>query len=131
MKKIILTIAIVLGIAMGSFAQNQYGFWFFRPEETKDEGGLFNRNETIDDEELFYFIENWNGGGLFSRGRTLEGMSRDGGTYSLCFPGHNFTTHWNGGSQGHDDDLVPLGGGALLLVGFGAAYALTKRNKKD
>lgn len=107
MKKLILTIAIVLGIAMGSFAQNLYGFWFFRPEETKDESGLFNR------------------------GRTLEGGTRDGGTYTLCFPGHNFTTHWNGGSQGHDDDLVPLGSGALLLMGFGAAYALAKRNKKE
>ena len=63
--------------------------------------------------------------------RNLEGGTRDGGTYTLCFPGHNFTTHWNGGSQGHDDDLVPLGSGALLLMGFGAAYALAKRNKKE
>jgi hypothetical protein len=96
MKKLILTIAIVLGIVMGSFAQNQ-----------QDNGDLFHR------------------------GRTLEGGTRDGGTYTLCFPGHNFTTHWNGGSQGHDDNLLPLGSGALLLMGFGAAYALAKRNKKD
>ena len=70
-------------------------------------------------------------GGLFGRGPVYDGMTRDGGTFSLCLPGHNFTTHWNGGSQGHDDDLVPLGGGALLLMGFGAAYALTKRNRKE
>lgn len=131
MKKLILTIAIVLGIAMGSFAQNLYGFWFFRPEETKDESGLFNRNETIDDEDCLYICQNIDNGGLFHRGRTLDGGTRDGGTYTLCFPGHNFTTHWNGGSQGHDDDLVPLGSGALLLRGFGAAYALAKRNKKE
>jgi len=26
---------------------------------------------------------------------------------------------------------APLGSGALLLMGFGAAYAMSKRNKKD
>ena len=70
-------------------------------------------------------------GGLFGRGPVDDGMTRDGGTFSLCFPGHNFTTNWNGGSQGHDDDLLPLGNSALLLIGFGAAYALSKRKKKD
>ena len=73
-----------------------------------------------------------NNGGLFNRGATNNKGTRDGGTFSLCLPGHNFTTNWNGGSQGHDDDLiVPLGSGALLLVGFGAAYALSKRKKED
>ena len=101
MKKIVLTVAIILGFAMGSYAQ-----------------GLYRDNEVM-------------GGGLFGRGPIYEGMSRDGGTFSLCFPGHNFTTNWNGGSQGHDDELLPLGNGALLLIGFGAAYALSKRKKKD
>ena len=78
----------------------------------------------------FFYYEDPNTG-LFRRGSTIENMSRDGGTFSLCFPGHNFTTNWNGGSQGHDDELLPLGNGALLLVGFGAAYALSKRKKKD
>ena len=96
MKKLVLTAAIILGFAMGSFAQNQQ-----------------------------------DNGGLFQRGPVYDGMSRDGGTYSLCLPGHNFTTHWNGGSQGHDDDLLPLGSGTLLLIGFGAAYALSKRKKED
>ena len=96
MKKLVLTAAIILGFAMGSFAQNQQ-----------------------------------DNGGLFQRGPVYDGMSRDGGTFSLCLPGHNFTTNWNGGSQGHDDDLLPLGNGALLLIGFGAAYALSKRKKKD
>ena len=75
-----------------------------------------------------------NNGGLFGRGpvyEEIDGMTRDGGTFSLCFPGHNFTTNWNGGSQGHDDDLLPLGNGALLLIGFGAAYAISKKKKKD
>ena len=37
------------------------------------------------------------------------------------------------GLPGHGNDTnqpAPLGGGALLLVGFGAAYALKKRSKK-
>ena len=101
MKKIVLTAAIILGFALSSYAQ-----------------GLYQDNEVM-------------GGGLFRRGPVYEGMTRDGGTFSLCLPGHNFITNWNGGSQGHDDDLLPLGNGVLLLIGFGAAYALSKRKKKD
>ena len=103
MKKLFLTAAIILGYAMGSFAQNQ-----------EYNGGLFRRGYCYE----WMIYDEW--------------LSRDGGTFSLCLPGHNFTTNWNGGSQGHDNDLiVPLGNGALLLIGFGAAYAMTKRNKKD
>ena len=104
MKKLVLIAAIILGFALGSYAQ-----------------GLYQDNKVM-------------GGGLFGRGPIYfyEGMTRDGGTFSLCFPGHNFITNWNGGSQGHDDELiVPLGSGALLLMGFGAAYAMSKRKKKD
>lgn len=33
--------------------------------------------------------------------------------------------------HGENDNMdAPLGGGAFLLIGFGAAYALKKRNKK-
>ena len=96
MKKLFLTATILLGYAMGSFAQNQE----------------YN-------------------GGLFRRGAIYGNGMRDGGTFSLCLPGHNFTTNWNGGSQGHDDELLPLGSGTLLLVGFGAAYALSRRKKED
>lgn len=35
------------------------------------------------------------------------------------------STHGDANDQG-----APLGGGALLLIGFGAAYALKKRNEK-
>ena len=102
MKKLFLTAAILLGYAMGSFAQNQ-----------EYNGGLFRRGYCYE----WMIYDEW--------------LSRDGGTFSLCLPGHNFTTNWNGGSHGHDDELLPLGNGALLLIGFGAAYAMTKRNKKD
>jgi hypothetical protein len=114
MKKLVLTATILLGFAMGSFAQ---GFIYQDPNT-----GLFRRGKYTDDERIISY--NW----MLNYGL----MSRDGGTFSLCLPGHNFTTNWNGGSQGHDDDLiVPLGNGALLLIGFGAAYAMTKRKKKD
>ena len=133
MKKIILTAAIILGFAMGSYAQKLF------MDEKEIQNGLFARDNfyylMMSDDEIEYDrIENDNvpQGGLFGLGDLgLFGMSRDGGTFSLCFPGHNFTTNWNGGSQGHDDDLLPLGNGALLLIGFGAAYALSKRKKKD
>ena len=38
----------------------------------------------------------------------------------LMLPGHGET----------DNQTAPLGGGALLLIGFGAAYALKKRNRE-
>ena len=134
MKKLILTAGIILGFAMGSYAQKL----FMNENEIQD--GLFARDNfywMMSDDEIENDkdkIENDNEpqGGLFGLGDLgLFGMSRDGGTFSLCFPGHNFTTNWNGGSQGHDDDLLPLGNGALLLIGFGAAYAMSKRKKKD
>jgi len=134
MKKLILTAAIILGFAMGSYAQKL----FLYGKETQD--GLFWYDNFYiywmmsDDEIENDKIKNDNEpqGGLFGRGDIgLFGMTRDGGTFSLCLPGHNFTTNWNGGSQGHDDELVPLGSAPLLLMGFGAAYALSKRKKKD
>ena len=134
MKKLILTAAIILGFAMGSYAQKLF-------MDEKEIQGDFFRYDNFDfywmmyDDEIEYDkTVNYNEphGGLFGRGDvSLFGMTRDGGTFSLCLPGHNFTTNWNGGSQGHDDDLVPLGSGALLLVGFGAAYAMMKRKKKN
>ena len=112
MKKLFLTAALLIGFAMGTYAQ-------IDPFEEE------NENEVIVFNSLLH--------------RSTQEMSpqfgnygwRDGGTFSLCLPGHNFTTNWNGGSQGHDDDLLPLGSGALLLIGFGAAYAMSKRKKED
>ena len=81
MKKLILTIAIVLGLGTASFAQT-----------------LFNRDGN-DQEEMY--------------------SNRLGGLPVL--PDHD---------QDTDQDAAPLTGGALLLIGFGAAYAMSKRNKK-
>lgn len=63
------------------------------------------------------------GGGLFQRGNTPDNASGDGGN-SPMLPAHGQSTN-----QSANGD-VPLGGGALLLVGFGAAYALAKKKEK-
>ena len=84
MKKLALSLAIVLGMCVGAYAQ----------------GGLFQYGEKSDDNGL----------------RGLRGNPPG-------LPG-------GGGHGGEDDVDAPLAGGALLLIGFGAAYALKKRNEK-
>ena len=76
MKKLVLTIAIVLGLGMASFAQ---------------ESGLFGK-----------------GGNEGMKEITLPSL-----------PNHGVSTNQD----------APLGGGALLLLGLGAAYALKKSKK--
>ena len=83
MKKLSLTLTILLGLSLTTFA---------------DGGGLFQRG--TDDQE---------NSGMMNRGGGFPGM-----------PDH--------GGAGNAD--APLGGGALLLIGFGAAYALKKKNEK-
>ena len=95
MKKLALTIAIVLGMAIGAHAQNAYG------------GGVFGYGQTRESND--WGTTNW--------GTTNEWLRTSG---TLILPaGHGFTNDYN----------APLGGGALLLIGFGAAYALKKRKK--
>ncbi|MBR3700047.1 MAG: hypothetical protein IKM85_11105 [Bacteroidales bacterium] len=87
MKKLFLTIAIILGMSLGAFAQERGG-------------GLFGKGPQYDGYENQY------------------GESRTEGLINLP------TSH------GENDDVqAPLGSGALLLIGFGAAYALKKRKK--
>lgn len=61
-----------------------------------------------------------NGSGLFKRGDAMEntdrGFAKDGMTPGL--PGQH-------GLEG--DQPAPLGSGALLLIGLGAAYAIGKK----
>jgi hypothetical protein len=93
MKKLVLTAAIVLGFAMGTYAD-----------------GVFQNS-------------NNNNNGLFGRGEVQR--ITETGTPFLPTHGSDF----NGDA---DEPLVlPLGSGALLLIGFGAAYAMSKKNKKD
>ena len=86
MKKTILTIALLLGLSLGVYAQ----------------GGLFGYG-AVSDEDYY------------------GASDRTGGTTPLLsLP----TTHGE-----TNDQTAPLGSGALLLIGFGAAYALKKKNK--
>lgn len=101
MKKLALTFAIVLGISLCSYAQ----------------GGLFGYGEANEQEESvnlawYSFYQNQDiDNGLFGILRTAPGIS---------FPDHEQNTN----------QPAPLGSGALLLVGFGAAYVAAKRRKK-
>ena len=65
------------------------------------------------------------GGGLFQRGMVSDEEYYGSGhrTNDPLFPA--LPAH----GQNTNQD-APLGGGALLLIGFGAAYTLKKRSKK-
>ena len=101
MKKLALTFAIVLGISLCSFAQ----------------GGLFQYGDVNQEEESYniawysFYQDQEIDNGLFGIFRTA--------------PDINTPDHGLEGNQ-----PAPLGSGALLLIGFGAAYALKKKNKK-
>lgn len=77
------------------------------------------------------------GGGLFNRGEighSSYDRSNSKGSDGFFLPVHGGI--FNGDAEvnpGEDstDPPAPLGGGALLLVGFGAAYAMTKRKKEN
>ena len=104
MKKLALTIAIVLGLSLGTYAQNE---------------GLFGYGETPKEEEENAPEMAWYG---FYQDQEVDnglfGLVRSGEAPGL--PGHGQNTNQN----------APLGSGALLLIGFGAAYAMKKRSKK-
>lgn len=85
MKKLTLTIAVVLGMAMGAFAQ----------------GGLFGLGQTREMQG------------------TLDDPTRADPFLSLP------TNHGD-----PNDSPAPLGSGVAVLIGFGAAYAMSKRRKK-
>ena len=59
-------------------------------------------------------------GTLFNRDGNDQSEMRDNRGGFPGLPGH--------GETGDQD--APLTGGALLLIGFGAAYAMTKKSKK-
>ena len=106
MKKLALTIAIVLGISLFTYAQ------------TERAGGLFQYGEVSEEEE--YYGTSW---------LSLDQNStEEGGLFSLLRSGLNLP-----GLPDHDqttNQTAPLGSGALLLIGFGAAYAMKKRKQK-
>lgn len=66
-------------------------------------------------------------GGLFGMG-----PQRESGSYEYTSTRESLiglpTSHGSGTDQ--DPEPAPLGSGALLLVGFGAAYAVSKKRNK-
>ena len=90
MKKLVLTLAVVLGMTFGASAQ--------------------------------YFDANGQPqGGLFGRGATPDYANGGNGTGAPMLPAHGQSTN---------QDATPLGSGVLLLIGFGAAYTMSKKNRK-
>ena len=100
MKKLALVFTLMLGLSFGAYAQN---------------GGLFGYGEGEKEESYniawysFYQDQDVD--------NSLFGLLRGGGTPGL--PNH--------GEDGNQP--APLGSGALLLIGMGAAYAAAKRRK--
>lgn len=139
MKKLFLTIVILLGMTLGAFAEwnPAEGFFIFNlfnsnptPEEEKvNKDGLYNNDEInalvwgdwIDltsNNSLHY-----GQGGLFGRGKIMStGIGFRNNNFGLMLPGsHGLTTDSNG---------TPVGSGIVVLLGLGAAYAIKKRREK-
>ena len=87
MKKSILVLSLVLGLAIGATAQNG--------------SGLFKRGDATEENTDRGFANNDRGPGL----------------------------PWSGDHGQEGDGDAPLGSGALLLIGLGAAYAIGKKKK--
>ena len=101
MKKLALVFALMLGLSFGAYAQN---------------GGLFGYGEG--EKEESYSIAWYSFYQDQDVDNSLFGLLRGGGTPGL--PNH-----------GEDNNQpAPLGSGALLLIGMGAAYAAAKRRKE-
>ena len=87
MKKLALTIAVVLGLGLATFANN--------------DGGLFQRGAS----------------------EPASGMYGDrAGVLDIAFPAE---------PTGAGNQNAPLGSGAAVLLGLGAAYLVAKKRKED
>ena len=137
MKKLILTLAIVLGMTLGALAQNNKSTLFQNPYEGDNSQSFFEYLQelfaTEEDPEDAFAVEN-EGGGMFSGGRTFGGggmfqrgaiggeqtlFNRDGGLLNL--PSIHGDT---------EDQEGPLGSGVALLLGLGGAYLVAKKRKE-
>ena len=136
MKKLALTITFLLGMMLGAFAEwNSYesGWFLFNLFNTNEDGleeanaGLFENDEINqilweNMVETPSFGVNYEGGGMFGRGKTFStGMGDGFRNMGLILP----TNHGDTG-----DATAALGSGVILLLGMGAAYAMKKRREK-
>lgn len=73
------------------------------------------------------------GGGLFQRGAVSDEQYYGAGIYDYSYLDRNPYETPLPGLPGHgldDNQAAPLGSGMLLLLGFGAAYALKKKSEE-
>jgi len=100
MKKLIVTIAIVLGMGIGAIAQT--------------DGGLMGRGDMPEN------YNNWSSNWATTQEWLTSGL-RTGGDGLLSLPG----TH--GSDQ---DATAPLGTGIVILLSLGGTYLVAKRRKE-
>ena len=141
MKKLALTIAIVLGLGITTFAQAEY----YGQEEIANDGGLFGYGVSIFDKKgnlaLFADISQYERaveedtygneygyeygyqgeGGLFGFGATGLFYRPRGTGFFVNLPDFGAT----------EDQDAPLGSGIAVLMGLGAAYLVAKKRKED
>ena len=101
MKKLVVTIAIVLGMGLTTFAQDMA---FAQNEAFATGGGLMGRGG----------IES---GNVFAPGLMLDLDAMLGPN----LPNHGMT----------DNQNAPLGSGIALLLGLGGAYLVAKKRKEE
>lgn len=110
---------------VSSYGDYHYvGSHYYNSDENEDiftRIGIFSSSTSYGLEDYSYDgLGNYSGGGLLGRGPQRESLFCGGGVFSPNIPSHGT----------HEDTDAPLGGGALLLIGFGAAYAMSKKNRK-
>lgn len=109
-----------------SYGDNHYvGSHYYNDDENED---IFTKIGLVGSRSASYATDDYGyggsgrriGGGLLGFGPQREGVFNGGGLFSPNIPTHGTT----------EDTDAPIGNGVLLLVGFGAAYALSKKNRK-
>jgi hypothetical protein len=136
MKKLIVTIAIVLGLGMTTYAQEAFtgadgvaesglfslGTSFFSNSE---DFTLFSEYYDYDEEDMAYINQqqDYSENGLFGMGNLFT-RDGEGNNSGLVLPG----SHGNDGDASAD---APLGSGIAVLMGLGAAYLVGKKRKEE
>lgn len=98
-----------MALGLGASAQRSGGYFSMGYGTSTQHDGFFSDWNNLD-----YGTSTQYGGFLSGWNELGNGFDRDPG-----YPGH-----------GGGDTPAPLGSGALLLIGFGAAYALKKKSSK-
>ena len=111
---------------VSSYGDRHYvGSHYYNDDENED---VFTKIGLVGSRSASYGTDDYgygdsgrrNGGGLLGFGPQREELFNGGGIFSPNIPTHGT----------HEDTDAPLGEGVLLLIGFCAAYALTKKSRK-